>query len=176
MSTESSLMRWKPAIRITILILICSVSTIVRIFSAIRYESIIHEFDHFQAQPWAVEQAKKNPKIRFLMEQTVKDFEGEESLTAVISEHKRTGEVTRTPVSGVFLFIGYVPNTGWLREKIDINERGEILTDESMKTSVAGVFAAGDARQKRYRQVTTAVSDGAIAAIAASEYVASLAA
>lgn len=138
--------------------------------------TIIHEFDHFQAQPWAVAQAKKNPKIRFLMEQAVKDFEGEASLTAVISEHKRTGEVTRTPVSGVFLFIGYVPNTGWLREKIDINERGEILTDESMKTSVAGVFAAGDARQKRYRQVTTAVSDGAIAAIAASEYVASLAA
>ncbi len=72
--------------------------------------------------------------------------------------------------SGCFVFIGYVPNTEMFRDQIALNDRGEIITDESMKTNVPGVFAAGDSRQKRYRQITTAVADGTIAALAATEY------
>ncbi len=134
--------------------------------------TIIHEFDHFQGHAWAVEEARKNPKIRFLLEQTVTEFRGDEGLTGVVSVHKRTGETTVTPVTGAFLFIGYVPTTAWLEGRVARNERGEILTDESLQTNVPGVFAAGDARAKRYRQITTAVADGTIAALAATEYLA----
>ena len=74
-------------------------------------------------------------------------------------------------VDGVFIFIGYIPNTGDLEGIVKLNERGEIVVDESMKTSLPGVFAAGDCIVKRYRQVTTAVADGTIASLAASEYI-----
>ncbi len=133
--------------------------------------TILHEFDHFQAHPWAVEQARDNPKIRFLMEQMVTDFEGDEKLAAVTSIHKRTGKTSRVPVTGAFIFIGYVPRTDGLAGQVSLSERDEILTDELMRTNLPGVYAAGDARAKRYRQITTAVSDGTIAAIHAAEYV-----
>jgi len=132
--------------------------------------TILHEFDHFQAHQWAVEEARANPKIRFLLEQTITGFEGEERLTAVTSVHKRTGEAVRVPVTGTFVFIGYVPRTAGLPPSIRLTDRGEIVTDELMRTSVPGVFAAGDARAKRYRQITTAVADGTVAAIQASEH------
>jgi thioredoxin reductase (NADPH) len=132
--------------------------------------TIIHEFDHFQAQAWAVDEARANPKISFLMEQTVLGFEGEEGLEAVVTAHKKTGEVTRTPAAGAFIFIGYVPNTESLRDQVACNERGEILTDEHLATNVPGVFAAGDCRVKRHRQITTAVADGTIAAMSATDF------
>jgi len=133
--------------------------------------TVIHEFDHFQAQPWIVEEARNNPKIDFLMNQKVLGFEGDPTLTAVLSEDKATGARNRVEVDGTFVFIGYVPNTARFADFIDLTPRGEIVTDESMVTSRAGVFAAGDARAKRYRQITTAVADGTIAALSATEYV-----
>lgn len=139
--------------------------------SLTRYASnvtILHEFDHFQAHAWAVEQARANPKIQFVMEQTILSFEGEEKITAVISQHKRTGEVIQTPVDGVFIFIGYVPNTTNI--PVAKNERGEILVDDMLRTHIPGVFAAGDAREKRFRQITTAVADGTIAALTATDF------
>jgi thioredoxin reductase (NADPH) len=132
--------------------------------------TVVHEFDHFQAHPWAVEEARANPKIRFLMEQDVKDFVGGENLEKVIVAHKRTGEVTEIPAAGCFIFIGYEPNTARFRGHVALNERGEIVTDADLKTNVPGVFAAGDSRAKRYRQITTAVADGTIAALGATEY------
>jgi len=139
-----------------------------------RYASsvtVVHEFDHFQAHPWAVEEARANPKIRFLMEQDIKEFVGGESLEKVVVAHKRTGEVTEIPASGCFVFIGYVPNTQAFSGQVTRNDRGEIPADEGMKTNVPGVFVAGDSRAKRYRQITTAVADGTIAALSAIEYV-----
>lgn len=129
--------------------------------------TVIHEFEEFQAQPWAVEEARKNPKVHFLMSQEVVEFVGEGTLSAVITRDKRSGELLRTEASGAFLFIGYVPNTRWLEGVVKLNERGEIVTDEDMRTDVHGVFAAGDARVKRYRQITTAVADGTVAALSA---------
>jgi len=138
-----------------------------------RYASkvtIVHEFDHFQAQPWLVKEAEENPKIQFLMNQRVRGFDGNGSLAKVISEDKATGAVNEIPVAGCFVFIGYVPNTSAFEGTLDLNERGEILTDDQMHTNVPGVFAAGDNRQKRYRQITTAVADGTIAALSAIEF------
>ena len=131
--------------------------------------TVIHEFDDFQAQPWVVAEAKKNPKIHFLMEQDIKEFAGEERLEKVICSHKKTGEVTEVPAAGCFVFIGYVPNSSAFAGVLDIDERGQIVAGEDMATNVPGVFAAGDCRAKRYRQITTAVSDGAIAAMATIE-------
>lgn len=137
--------------------------------------TVVHEFDHFQAQPWAVEEARANPRIRFLMNQAVVDFAGDESLREVVVADKRTGVATRIQAEGAFLFIGYTPNTASFKGVVDLNERGEILTDETLRTSLPGVYAAGDARAKRYRQITTAVADGTIAALSAVEWVASMA-
>ena len=132
--------------------------------------TVVHEFDHFQAQPWAVEEARKNPKIDFLMEQDIVGFEGEDNLARVVTKHKLTGEVTEIPATGAFVFIGYVPNTGNLAGMVELNERKEIVTDENLATNVPGVLAAGDSRVKRYRQITTAVADGAVAAMASIDY------
>lgn len=132
--------------------------------------TVVHEFDHFQAHPFAVEEARRNPKIRFLMEQDIREFVGTDNLEKVVVAHKRTGEVTEIPASGAFIFIGYVPNTQLLRGHVQLNERGEIVTDDAMKTNVPGVFAAGDSRAKRYRQITTAVADGTIAALSATDF------
>lgn len=137
--------------------------------------TLIHEFDHFQAHPWAVEAAQAHPKLSFLMNQRVTDFRGDQSLEAVVSLHNTTGQTTVTPAAGAFLFIGYIPNTNWLDGHVERNDRGEIIVDESLATSTPGVFAAGDCRVKRYRQITTAVADGTIAALAATEHLAHLA-
>jgi len=135
-----------------------------------RSVTVVHELDHFQAQPYAVEEARKNPKIRFLLEQDLRAFAGGDRMEKVIVAHKRTGQVTEIPASGAFLFIGYVPNTAHLAGLVDLTPRGEIVADDRLRTSVPGVFAAGDARVKRWRQITTAVADGTVAALEATEY------
>lgn len=137
--------------------------------------TVIHEFDHFQAEPFIVAEATANPKISFLMNQRVLGFDGESALEVVRSEDKATGEFRELPVDGCFVFIGYVPNSEALTGQVGLNERGEVITDEALRTDVPGVFAAGDVRTKRIRQVTTAVSDGTIAALTALEYLKSVA-
>lgn len=132
--------------------------------------TLVHEFDQFQAQPWIVEEAKKNEKIHFLMSQNILSFEGDEQLERVVVASKKNGEKTMIPAEGCFIFIGYVPNTKGLEGLLTLSERGEIQTDDQMHTNLPGVFAAGDARAKRYRQITTSVADGTIAALAAIDF------
>ena len=132
--------------------------------------TIIHEFDHFQAQPWIVAVVRENPKMSFLMEQDILSFEGGEQLEKVVVAHKKTRQETVVSVAGCFVFIGYVPNSSMFTRLLDHNERGEILANEDMATNVQGVFVAGDVRAKRYRQITTAVADGTVAALSATEF------
>jgi len=132
--------------------------------------TIVHEFDHFQAQPWIVEEARKNDKINFLMAQDIIEFAGDDQLKTVIVASKETGERTKIPAEGCFIFIGYIPNTAVFKGILDMNDQGELLTDRQMRTNVDGVFAAGDLREKRYRQITTSVADGTIAALSAIEF------
>lgn len=133
--------------------------------------TIVHQFDHFQALEHYVDEAKKNPKINFIMESTVSGFYGEESLEYVTIKNLKTGQEYEMKIDGVFVFIGYVPNTESLKGIVELNNYGEIIVDQSMRTNLPGVFAAGDSIAKRYRQVTTAVADGTIAALSASEFV-----
>jgi len=132
--------------------------------------TIVHQFDHFQAFEHAVEEARNNPKIDFRMESAITAFYGNDSLESVDIKNLKTGVVTNFKTDGAFIFIGYVPNTEFLKEKIDLNKWGEIIVRSDMSTSIEGVYAAGDSTAKKYRQVTTAVSDGTIAALAASNY------
>lgn len=135
-----------------------------------RSVTIVHQFDHFQAFPHAIEEARKNPRIGFVMQSSVSEFIGDEALQAVNIQNLQTGETTKQSIDGVFIFIGYVPNTGGLAEGIALNDAGEIIVSNNRETTISGVFAAGDAVQKRYRQITTAVADGTIAALSAIEY------
>lgn len=133
--------------------------------------TVIHQFDHFQALEHYVEEAKNNEKINFIMESTIAEFSGDEKLQKVIVKHIPSGSKTVMKIDGVFIFIGYQPNTEWLAGKVPLSEYGEIVVNQNMETSVPGVFAAGDSITKRFRQVTTAVADGTIAALVASDYI-----
>ncbi len=128
--------------------------------------TILHEFDHFQAFEHAVEEAKANPKIDFIMESHITEFIGEEKLEAIKYENLKTHEIKTKNIDGVFIFIGYEPNTEMLADTgIEMTKWNEVITNEMMETNIKGVYAAGDLRQKRVRQVTTAVADGTIAAV-----------
>lgn len=133
--------------------------------------TIVHQFDHFQAFPHAVAEAEKNEKITFIMESVIEKFIGEGRLSGVQIRHMDTNLITHRDIDGVFIFIGYTPNTEFLDGIIGLNRWGEIITSENLQTSIPGVFAAGDCIQKKVRQVTTAVSDGTIAALSAVDYV-----
>ncbi|MPM54723.1 Thioredoxin reductase [bioreactor metagenome] len=133
--------------------------------------TIVHQFDHFQAFAHAVEEAKQNPKISFVMESELRAYMGNGTLKKVQIENLKTKAVSELETDGVFVFIGYKPNTSAFKGMVEINERDEVIVDPAMRTNIPGVFAAGDSIAKRYRQVTTAVSDGTIAALSATEYV-----
>ena len=132
--------------------------------------TIVHQFDHFQAFEHAVEEAGNNPKINFIMESMVVAFYGNEKLESVDIKNLKSGETIKFKTDGAFIFIGYVPNTEFIKDKIDLNQGGEIVVKNDMSTSIEGVYAAGDSTAKRFRQVTTAVSDGTIAALASANY------
>jgi thioredoxin reductase (NADPH) len=132
--------------------------------------TIVHQFDHFQAFEFAIEEARNHPKINFMMESTITAFHGDEKLEGVEITNLKNDTKQNYPIDGVFIFIGYVANTEFLEGKIELNKWKEIVVDADMQTSIKGVYAAGDSIVKRYRQVTTAVADGTIAALAASKY------
>ena len=133
--------------------------------------TIVHQFDNFQAFEFAIREAQNHPKINFMMESTISAFHGNEKIEGVGITDLKTGNTQNHPIDGVFIFIGYVPNIEFLEGKIELNRWKEIIADPDMQTNVPGIFAAGDSIAKRYRQVTTAVADGTIAALAASRYI-----
>ena len=90
---------------------------------------------------------------------------------SVVVENTKTGEVKEIPMDGVFVSIGTMPKTDLFREYIKLTKGGNIITDENMQTNIKGVYAAGDVRDKMFRQITTAVSDGTIASLMAEKYI-----
>lgn len=134
--------------------------------------TVLHEFDHFQAFEHAVEKAKSNPKVEFIMNSHIIGFSGDQKLTHLKYKDLITGKVSEKSIDGVFIFIGYVANTEKLMNSpVQLNERGEIITDQNLQTNIKGVFAAGDNRAVKYRQITTAVADGTIAALNSLEFI-----
>jgi thioredoxin reductase (NADPH) len=133
--------------------------------------TIVHQFDHFQAFEHAINDVKSNPKIDFILQSTISHFYGDEKLNKVDIKNLKTGEISQRRIDGVFIFIGYVPNTEKFRDMIELNNYDEIIVNQKYETNLSGVFAAGDSIQKRYRQITTAVADGTIAALNAIDYI-----
>jgi thioredoxin reductase (NADPH) len=98
------------------------------------------------------------------------EFQGQDNLEAVKILNVKTLETTVLPVTGAFIAIGMLPNTGWLHDLLPMDEWGFLFTDVIMDTEIPGIFAAGDVRSKLWRQISTAVGDGSVAAIAAENY------
>jgi thioredoxin reductase (NADPH) len=132
--------------------------------------TIIHQFDEFQAEPASVHELRENPKVRILLSHEPRAFHGEGGLQEIEVEELKTKERRRLPTDGVFEFIGMTPRTDLLEGYVDLVQGGYVETTEAMETKVPGLFAAGDLRSKRFRQITTAVADGTIAALAAQKY------
>lgn len=136
-----------------------------------RQVTIIHQFDHFQASRAAQEEAVKNPAIKVVWDSEVRKIQGDNFVRSVTIENLKTRELTGIKTDGLFVYIGMQPNTGLFRGKLEMNGQGYILTNEDMGTNVPGVFAAGDVRDKKVRQIANAVGDGVVAGIMAEKYV-----
>jgi thioredoxin reductase (NADPH) len=128
--------------------------------------TMVHQFDTFTANKQAQEKLFANPKISTLFEHEPRSFvrQGDKIITEV--ENLKTKEITKLESDGVFVFIGMKPNIDLFRDKLDLDKWGYIKANEDMLTSMPGVYAVGDVISKKYRQITTAVADGTIAAIA----------
>lgn len=132
---------------------------------------IIHRRDAFRADRAATERTLSNPKIEPIWNSVVEKIEGDGMVENLVLKNVKTGEVSDLPVAGVFVFVGQAPHDECIRGLVEAKKGGWIVTNDDMETSVEGVFAAGDVRDKNLRQVVTAASDGAIAAMAASAYI-----
>ena len=109
-------------------------------------------------------------RIELILNTVVSGFEGDSDLTGLVLKNVVTGEDSRLAVNGLFIFIGYEPQSSFLPQGLQLDAKGFVVTDCEMRTNLPGLFAAGDLRSKLCRQVTTAVGDGATAATAASTY------
>ena len=133
--------------------------------------TIVHRRDELRAQKVLQDRAFANEKIKFIWDSVVKEIKGESRVESVVIENVKTGQVTEQAFGGVFIYVGLDPVSDFVQELQIRDQAGWIVTDDHMKTSVAGVFAVGDVRQKDLRQVTTAVGDGAIAGQEAYKYI-----
>jgi len=142
-----------------------------------RHVTILVRKDDFSCAASVADQAKNHEKITVLTNTVMEEVSGENGLTYAQYKNTATGEVTEyksKETFGVFVFAGYVPATDAVRGIVKLNEQGYIVTDSSQKTSVDGVYAAGDVCIKPLRQVVTATSDGALAATELEKYVAAM--
>lgn len=141
-----------------------------------RYASkvyIVHRRDQLRASAILQHRARSNPKIEFVWNKVVEEIEGEaRGVTQLRLRDTVSKETSTLPVGGVFIFVGFRPNTGVIREHFDHDAQGYIRTDANMMTSIPGLFAAGDVRVQLTRQITTAVGDATTAAIAVEKYLA----
>lgn len=140
-----------------------------------RYASrvyIIHRRADFRAQSLLVDRARDDPKIQFLRNTTVEAIHGDEGVDYLTI--RRDGRQERLGVTGIFIFVGFIPNTDLFCGHVEHDQYGYVITDSNMATSVKGIYAAGDIRSQITHQITTAVGDGTTAAIAAQRFIENL--
>lgn len=132
---------------------------------------IVHRRDEFRADRMACERALGNPKIEPVWNSVLESVNGDDLVESITVKNVKTGEFSEIKVAGVFVFVGTLPITECLGDLCERVDGGWIKTDEQMATSVPGIFAAGDVRNTPLRQVVTAASDGAIAAMSAYHWI-----
>lgn len=132
---------------------------------------LIHRRDELRADKIVQCRAFENPKLEFVFDSVVKEIIGEDCVKSLVLENVKSKELTNLSADGVFPYIGISPNVDNFSGQITQDSKGFILTDDTMKTSIDGVFAVGDVRVTPLRQVITAAADGAISAVYASRYI-----
>ncbi|MBN1620101.1 thioredoxin-disulfide reductase [candidate division WOR-3 bacterium] len=132
--------------------------------------TIIHRRDALRAEKVIQKKAFERENISFEWDTVVTEIKGDKKVQHLALKNVKTLIEKEIPIDGVFVLVGSVPNTSLFKELGILDNRGYLLTDDEMKTSVSGLFGAGDVRKKTVRQVATAVGDGAIAAISAQEF------
>ena len=135
---------------------------------------LIHRRDQFRACKYLQERVLEMEKVQVHLDTVVTECKGQSELEALELRHVKTGVTSSLPVTGAFIAIGMVPNTAWLGDLLPLDKWGFIPTDPAMATPIPGVFAAGDVRSKWERQISTAVGDGTVAAIAVERYLETL--
>lgn len=131
---------------------------------------IIHRRDTLRADKIVQERAFKNEKIEFIFDAIPKEVLGENVVNTLVLENVKTNQISNLQVDGVFPYIGFSPNVSNFNGQLIQDETGFIITDETMQTSINGVFAVGDVRKTPLRQVITAASDGSVGAVYAVKY------
>ncbi|MBR3825694.1 MAG: FAD-dependent oxidoreductase [Lachnospiraceae bacterium] len=135
---------------------------------------VIHRRDEFRGAMILQKQLKSLENVEILYSHTVEEICGEEQVQELVLWDKKTGAKKQMPVAGVFVAVGMNPNTDWVPDFVEKDERGYIKAGEEGISNIPGIFVAGDARTKHLRQIITAVSDGGNAAISAATYVGQL--
>ena len=135
---------------------------------------LIHRRNELRADKIVQDRAFKNDKIEFVWDSVVTQIKGADLVESVVVMNVKTDELSELSINGIFPYIGIAPNVDYINGQIEQDKSGFILTDETMKTSVDGVYAVGDVRKTPLRQVITAAADGAIGAVNAVKYVEAL--
>jgi len=131
---------------------------------------IIHRRNQLRASKTAQERALSHKNIKPVWDSVVEEIRGDAKVSELRVRNVKTGETKGIAVDGVFVYVGQIPNTGYLKEQIHIDKEGYVITDDRMETNIKGVYAAGDIRKNSARQVITAAGDGATAAISAEKF------
>lgn len=131
---------------------------------------LVHRRDTLRASKVYLDPLQKAENVEFVWDSEVKQLLRDQAVTGVRVRNKKTGEERDIPCGGVFVAVGYLPNTELYRGQVELDETGYVLADETTQTNLPGVFAVGDLRKKPLRQVVTAASDGAVAAHFIEEY------
>ena len=132
---------------------------------------LIRRYDYFRGEKSTLDEVMNNPKIEVLYNEDLVNVIGDNFVEKAVIKNTNTGEVREIPMDAVFGYIGTEPKTDYFKEYIELTKSGYIKANELMRTNVPGVFAAGDVREKEYRQITTAVADGTIAALESEKYI-----
>ncbi len=128
--------------------------------------TIVHQFDHFQANKKAQDTLKSLDNVEVLFEHEPREFKKYATMDmGVVVEDLKTKQRSEVRTNGIFVFVGFLPNIEMLGDRLELDQWGYLKTDEDLRTSIDGVYAVGDVTTKKYRQITTAVADGTIAAI-----------
>lgn len=132
---------------------------------------LIRRYDYFRGEQSLIDEVLNNPKIEVLLNEDLIEVKGNTFLESATIKNTKTGETSELNLDAIFGYIGTEPKTELIKEYVRVNEQGYIVTDEDMQTNIKGVYAAGDVREKKYRQITTAVADGTIALLNAEKYI-----
>ena len=132
---------------------------------------LVHRREEFRAAQILVDRVKANPKMEIVLDSVVEEVGGNELVEWAKIRNVKTNHIRQVQISGVFIYIGFTPNSGIVKDPLKKDEKGYIITNQNMETSIRGLFAIGDVRQQLTKQITNAVGDGTTAAVAAEKYI-----